>query len=257
MSYTIDEHNRERQRLLFAMVEPITRRFLSGLPIRAGGRGLDLACGIGQTTRLLAEYLGADGECVGLDQNAELVRAAESGPPGRARLEFRVGDATRLPFEDATFDLVFTRYLLIHVPEPRAVLAEMRRVVRPGAVIAVQEPENSYQRTVPESWAYPRMIEMFEALFAHACFGRELVSLFRELGLEPKGAAAELPVEFQGSTAKRLFRLTAEGMGPEILKRGLMSEGELDAWCAELRRVEEDPGVVCLGHPLVSVWAVG
>jgi SAM-dependent methyltransferase len=256
MSYTIDERNRERQQLLEVLVAPITRRLLDSLSIKPESRCLDLACGIGQTTRLIAGYLGPEGECVGVDQDPALIEVARAGPPAAARLAFETADASSLPFEASTFELVFTRYLLIHVAEPLAVLREMRRVVRPGGIVAAQEPDNAYQRTEPESWAFPLLIQVFESLFAHACIGRRLVSLFREAGLKPLGATAELPIEFEGSRGKRLFRLTAEAMGPAILRKGLMSEGELDQFCNELRRLEEDPTVVCLGHPLISVWAV-
>jgi SAM-dependent methyltransferase len=256
MPYTIDERNRERQQLLEAMTAPITRRLLDSLALKPDSRCLDLACGIGQTTRLIATYLGPQGECVGVDQDPALIETARTGPPAKARLAFQTADASALPFDASSFDFVFTRYLLIHVPDPLAVLREMHRVARPGGIVAVQEPDNAYQCTDPESWAFPRLIQVFEALFAHACIGRNLVSLFREAGLKPRGATAELPIEFEGSNGKRLFRLTAEAMGPAILSRGIMSAQEFRKFCAELRRLEDDPTIVWLSHPLVSVWAV-
>src|SRR5262245_27231708 len=92
---------------------------------------LDLGCGQGKPTRLLAEVCQPV-ECVGLEYDANLVDYAQTrtnNPPG---VHFQQGDATKLTFDDASFDLVFCRYLLIHMADPVQVIREMLRVVRPG-----------------------------------------------------------------------------------------------------------------------------
>ena len=114
MSYPIDEQNLERQRLLARVLEPITKRLLDGLRLRPDSRCLDIGCGIGETTRLIARYLGPQSECTGVDQDPGLIQVAQTGPSTGASLTFRVCDATKLPFEAETFDFVFTRYLLVH-----------------------------------------------------------------------------------------------------------------------------------------------
>ena len=136
MSYTIDERNLERQRLLARVLEPLTKRLLDALRLRPDSRCLDIGCGIGETTRLIARYLGPHGECTGIDQDGALIEVAQAGPSIGARLSFRVGDATKLPFEDGAFDFVFIRYLLVHVQEAPTVLREMIRVARKGGVVA-------------------------------------------------------------------------------------------------------------------------
>jgi SAM-dependent methyltransferase len=105
---------------------------------------LDVGCGVGHWGRLLlrvlplAEFTGVDREAIWVQKAAE--RASASGVAERFR--FQVGTVEALPFPDASFDLVTCQTLLIHVADPGAALAEMTRVAKPGAVIAVAEPTN-------------------------------------------------------------------------------------------------------------------
>src|SRR5262247_1696730 len=137
MSYTIDERNPKRQQLLARALEPSTREVLAKLPRIANARCLDLGCGQGNTTRLLAEAIGST-DCIGVEYDAALVEyaAAQVNPAG---VSFQQGDATRLPFPDASFDVVFCRYLMIHLTDPLLVVREMLRVLRPGGFAVAYE----------------------------------------------------------------------------------------------------------------------
>lgn len=257
MSYPIDEQNLERQRLLARVLEPITKRLLDGLRLRPDSRCLDIGCGIGETTRLIARYLGPQSECTGVDQDPGLIQVAQTGPSTGARLTFRVCDATKLPFEDETFDFVFTRYLLVHVREALTLLREMIRVARKGAVVAAQEGDFMFnQCCYPDSWAYKRLNDIWGAVFANATVGRQLVALFREAGCRPAGTMADICIEPGCSDLKRLFRMTFEAVGPALLAKGLLNESEFHALCQEFLRVETDEAVVSISNPVITVWSV-
>jgi 2-polyprenyl-3-methyl-5-hydroxy-6-metoxy-1,4-benzoquinol methylase len=131
MSYTIDERNPERQQLLAEILNPPTRDMLSGLPKIAGAKVLDLGCGQGNTTRCLAEALEPS-LCIGLEYDADLVDYAQTRPQNPPSVQFQQGDATQLPFPDASFDIVFCRYLLIHMaatPSPTKATSPSRATV--------------------------------------------------------------------------------------------------------------------------------
>src|SRR5262249_20224092 len=256
MSYPIDEQNLERQRLLARVMEPITKRLLDGLRLRPDSRCLDIGCGIGETTRLVARYLGPQSECTGIDQDAALIEVAQVGPSTGELLTFRVCDATKLPFEDETFDFVFTRYLLVHVQEALTFLREMIRVARKGAVVAAQEGDFMFnQCCYPDSWAYKRLNDIWGAVFANATVGRQLVALFREAGCRPAGAMADICIEPACSGLKRLFRMPFEAVGPALLAKCLLNESDFNALCQEFLRVETDEAVVCISHPVITVWS--
>ena len=90
-----------------------------------GGRCLDIGCGQGHTTRLLAEVL-EPAERIGLDYDTKLVAYAAEQAGNGAGIRFVQGDAMQLECPDASFDLVFTRYLLIHMADPMVVIRENR-----------------------------------------------------------------------------------------------------------------------------------
>jgi ubiquinone/menaquinone biosynthesis C-methylase UbiE len=142
MSYTIDERNPERQQLLAKLLGPPTRRVLAQLPRIPGARVLDLGCGQGNTTRCLADALEPD-ECIGVEFDPALVDYAQARPENPPCVRFQQGDATRLSFPDASFDVVFCRYLLIHMADPMRVVREMMRVARPGGFVVAYEGDFS------------------------------------------------------------------------------------------------------------------
>lgn len=183
MAYTISEANLERQRLLQKIMEPVTEKLLEQLQLPAGIRCLDLGCGMGETTRQLAAKLEKSSQVVGVDQDRELVKYASSMTPADGcSITFEQGDATSLDFENETFHFVFARYLLHHLDEPKKVLAEMVRVRKAGGMVAVQEPDCAKQYCYPGSWAYEKIPEIYSRLFANPFVGRELFSLFGQLG---------------------------------------------------------------------------
>lgn len=106
---------------------------------------LDVGCGVGHWGQLLAEHLPADARVTGVDREVSWVAAAAERATARGlggRYRYVQGTAEALPFPDTSFDLVTCQTVLIHVPDPRAVLAEMVRVLRPGGLVAVCEPNN-------------------------------------------------------------------------------------------------------------------
>jgi SAM-dependent methyltransferase len=106
---------------------------------------LDVGCGVGHWGRLLDATTAPDATVTGVDMEpewvAEATRRAEAA--GLAdRFTYRQGRAEALPFPDATFDLVTCQTVLIHVPDPAAVVAEMTRVAKPGGLVVAAEPNN-------------------------------------------------------------------------------------------------------------------
>src|SRR5882724_10709391 len=183
MIYTIEEKNLERQHLLAQYLEPLTLHALETISLPKGAKILDIGCGIGQTTRLLAKRF--PGTCLtGLDGDDALINAAkEMTGQLSSTMDFITADALQLPFADKSFDLVFARYCLHHIPAAQEALAEMKRVCKTGAIVFAQEPDINFLQSYPESWAYPKMKEFTNELFADAFLGRKLINYFRLLEL--------------------------------------------------------------------------
>ena len=103
-------------------------------------RVLDVGSGIGGTSRCLATEFGC--RVTGIDLTDEYCRAAEilSAKIGLAELvDFRQGDATHLPFDDGSFDVVWTEHVAMNIPDKSRLYREMHRVLKPGGTLAIYD----------------------------------------------------------------------------------------------------------------------
>jgi ubiquinone/menaquinone biosynthesis C-methylase UbiE len=109
-------------------------RVVDAANIQAGQRVLDVACGTGVLARAVAEIVGAGGTVTGLDVNEGMLAVARRNDQS---VEWRLGRAEALPFDNDAFDTVVSQFGLMYFEDRRAALAEMLRVLRPGGGLAV------------------------------------------------------------------------------------------------------------------------
>lgn len=254
MTYTIDEQNSNRQQLLAAILNPATREVLARLPKIPAAQVLDIGCGQGNTTRLLAEVL-APASCIGLDFDPALVAYATAQTDNPATVSFRQGDATELPFADATFDVAFCRFLLIHMTDPVRVLREMLRVVKPGGFVIAFEADFAFEMSDPPCPALAILNRIWQGVFQDPSAGRKLVRYFRNAGARDIQAGAAIQLEHDASTLKHVYRLTAEATAPAAVAKGVITEAEAREMVDGLTQLEQDPSNVLIRFP--DVWAIG
>lgn len=113
-------------------------RYAFAAPLVAGKRVLDAACGEGYGSNLLA---GMAAEVVGLDISAEAVGHARSRYADRKNLRFEIGDASKLPFADATFDCVVSFETLEHLAAQQELVAGFQRVLKPDGLLLISSPD--------------------------------------------------------------------------------------------------------------------
>ncbi|MFM9863225.1 MAG: class I SAM-dependent methyltransferase [Micropepsaceae bacterium] len=104
------------------------------VPLALAGRpanALDVGCGEGRFCRMLAKH---DVAVTGIDPTRALIAQAQARDPAGTYVE---GDAARLPFDGATFDLVVSCLSLVDIPDAAAAIGEMARVMRPGARLLI------------------------------------------------------------------------------------------------------------------------
>lgn len=254
MAYTVDESDLARQQGLSDILDPITMRFLDSLSLPEDARCLDVGCGLGYTTRLLTAHLPAPQNVIGVDADPDLVGAARDKRGEDAVAEFREADATDLPFPDDTFDLVFGRFLLAHVPEPEAVVREYSRVARDGALILVQEPDFQSIAFHPPSPSHQKSIELAGQLF-DIHIGRKCWHLLRDAGLEDLSVRADVPVE-AGPGDLRLRSQSVRSIsaiGPAILQKGFQTEPENEDMMRGVREAAQDEDRFMMLYTTVSV----
>ncbi len=255
-NYTIAEKNLERQYLLAENLEPFTVKAFQKIgPLKEGAKILDIACGLGETTRLIASSF-AGSHITGIDRDNSLIEAAKNiRDAAGGNINFVTGDAEHLPFADNSFDFVFSRYLLMHVPDPIAILKEMKRVCRPGGIVFAQEPDINSGNTYPESWAYDKLRAYFLALFVDGLVGRKLPGYFSLMEMNNLQSQADARFElYKNNRLRRLYTLTGEAIEAALLAKQLTTKEEYDDWIMELNRCENDETAVYLSHPVIAVW---
>ncbi|MFM7800431.1 MAG: class I SAM-dependent methyltransferase [Planctomycetota bacterium] len=183
---------------------PQESRLLARYALPAGARLLDLGCGSGEFVRRLAGAFPGAESITGLDVLPAMLRAAEAlcgaaadggaaGAIGAApgpRLSFEEGDATGLRFPDGHFDFVALRHLTQLLPDPAAVLAECRRVLRPGGWLHVVSEDYGMLHFPVRDGVDPDRLWHLDVV-AHtrhtgtdARIGRRTLPLLRALGFE-------------------------------------------------------------------------
>ena len=135
----MDAHTKSKY--LSNLREPIIHSAIQALQFSPGNRGLDVGCGIGSHTLLLAEAVLPTGHVTGLDLSPEQLayarEAAEESELSK-HVSFREGDMNNLPFDDDTFDWVWSMDCVGYAPvEPLPLIRELVRVVIPGGNVAI------------------------------------------------------------------------------------------------------------------------
>jgi len=122
------------------------RRMVDDLNLKPGDIVLDLGCGPGLWTSLLAEKVKLNGRIVGLDSDADFISYASEKlaiDQSEGIIEFHEGDFRSVPFEDESFDLVLFGNCFAYVTDHQKVLEEQKRVTRKGGRIAVKDFQGS------------------------------------------------------------------------------------------------------------------
>lgn len=170
MPYTFGDNQEASRRLrrLAEIYEPETGDLLKAAALLCSGRrfelALDLGCGPGWSTGLIQTTLGAK-RIIGLEASEAYVAEARSNHP---RLEFIRHDVLKTPFPVRDADFIFCRFLLTHLPSPRAALNAWAHAARTGATLAVHETESLYSAHP----ALSRYYEMVGQMQKH--YGQEL-----------------------------------------------------------------------------------
>ena len=230
---------------------------LARLPATA--RVLDVGCGPGTITVDLAARV-PQGEVVGIDRAGDVLDQArgEADRQGRSNVSFGTGDIYHLGFGDAEFDVVHAHQVLQHLSDPVGALAEMRRVCRPGGLVAARDSDYAGMFWFPEDPELAEWLELYRrtarALGGEPDAGRRLLAWARAAGfteIEPSGSAWCYATPAERSWWGTLWadRLTESPFGDRAVEHGLATRADLrrlaDAW---LRWAGREDGSFFIPH---------
>jgi len=186
----------------FPILAPVVRSIVQTLQLPSGSHGLDVGCGIGQPTLLLAESVGPTGHVTGLDILLEFIEHAKglAKDAGLAeRVTFQQGDFNKLPFDDNTFDWVWSKDCVgYHVSESLHALKELIRVIKPNGTVAII------------LWSSQMLLPGYPILEAHLNTTSSGIAPFAR-GMEPKSHFLYMLGQFRELGLKELSVKTFVG----------------------------------------------
>jgi ubiquinone/menaquinone biosynthesis C-methylase UbiE len=210
------------------------------LPALAPGLDLlDVGCGPGNITIDLASRV-SPGRTVGIDAAEAVVDTAResAAEQGVAEVEFRVANVYDLPFDDESFDVVHAHQVLQHLADPVAALRQMRRVCRPGGVVAARDSDYEAMTWHPETPGISRWLDMYRAVAraneAEPDAGRWLLRWANDAGfseVKPSASAWCFATPEDRAWWGGLWadRVTMSALGDQAVELGLVTRSDLDA----------------------------
>lgn len=232
---------------------PCAARLVKRAGVKAGQNVLDVCCGTGVVS-VTAARMGA--RVTGLDLTPELLqRARENARIANLEIDWHEGDVEKLPFADATFDVVLSQFGHIFAPRPEVAVAEMLRVLKPGGTIAFSTwpPElfvgrmfaltSSYMQPPPPGvapppmWGDPNIVrQRLGAAVKDILFDRAVMQVFalspahhRAVSERAAGPMVRLVAELSASDPAKLeeFRARYDAIAAEYFEDNILRQDYL------------------------------
>ena len=259
LGYSQDEQVRlERQAQEFARD---SQWLFDNLGIGDGSRVIEIGCGPRGCLGLLSKRVGPTGSVLGVERNAEEVeRARRFVADNRlSNVEVMHGDARATGLPNAAFDAATARLVLVNVPSPEQIVAEMVRLVRPGGAVALHEADCiGHQMCDPPLPAWTRLFQLLntyaEMNGIDRFIGRKVPRMLRQAGLVDVRVNPLLHVYPPGHERRMVPLEFVENVRERLLSVGLVSDGELDELLAALKRHMEDPQTEVFSAILIQAW---
>lgn len=251
---------RERLRILSRLMRPTSLDLLQRAGIRPGMACLEVGCGGGDLAFDLARMVSPGGRIIAteIDEIKLDIARREAEAQQISNIEFKLADVTQDELEQE-FDLVHARFVLTHLPTPEHALTRMRRALRPGGIIAVEDIDFRGYFCHPDCGAVRRYVDLYTQTVRRRGgdpnIGPRLPALLSGAGFE----AVQMNVVQQAGTlgeVKLITPITMENIAEAVVAEGLASQAEIDEIVAELYAFARNPSSVLSMPRFVEAWGL-
>lgn len=232
----------ERLALLDEIYGPYTHNFLNEIDIKPGMSILDVGCGTGNVTCWLAKKVGEKGLVVGVDSsesqlNIAKEQAAALNLNNIKFLHYSVYEIDKIP---TAFDVVYSRFLLVHLDQPVRALELMYSLVKSQGVLACDEQCLDAALTYPDSEAFIKSKELTKQITEKRnldfLFGKKLYSVFQKFNFNTISLQVIQPT-LTTSYRKNIWLLFFEEAKNEFLNTGIINDADFEAMLNGLREI--------------------
>jgi len=256
----------EQKRLTLLNTILLNEKSLNELHLKEGEKILDVGSGLGQLSRAMAKAVKT--KALGIERSEEQIAEAlsQARKAGEENLvEFRQGDATNLPLRNEewnSFDVVHTRFLLEHVPEPLTIVKQMVKAAKPGGRIILSDDDHDVLRLYPEPPGLTVLWNLYQRTYDRLgndpIIGRRLVQLLHQAGAKP---VRNTWVFFGSCAGDEHWNVFVEnhigvivGAKSLIVNGGMMEEQMFDEAINEIRKWKQRPDAAIW---FAMAWAEG
>jgi SAM-dependent methyltransferase len=228
-----------------AFFEPLTRQTLTRAGIKNGMRCLDVGCGAGSVTRVLAEMVGKKGQVIGTDVDEKYLQYCRNYR-SQPNVDFRQDDIGNSKLAKESFDAIYSRFMFVHLKDARKAVHSMKQLVKKGGAIIIEELDHASDSWLcyPESQSVNTLREVYVALVQKAggdpLAGRKVYRLMVEESLDAS-VECNSPCLLMGHEPyNTLGWRIAESLKPQIQSYGLLSEREYGRLYSDLKELSMD-----------------
>lgn len=237
-----------------------TERLFSDAGIAAGMNVVDIGCGNGEVTFLVARLVGKSGTVVGVDRDEHAIATAKKRAEELQceNVSFLQGDISGVIPASMQFDAAVGRRILMYLPDPVRTIQSIANVVRPGGILAFQESDATMVPSRLEAMPLHDQVvkwiwKTVEAEGANIHMGFNLPSVFAKAGIAASHIRAEPVIQGQGTHYPLAHIVRA--MLPRMMKHRVVTESDIDMQTLEQRLADERAGdAVYISDMAFGIW---
>jgi SAM-dependent methyltransferase len=251
---------KRRLEVLARALWPTTFQLLRRAGIREGMTCLDLGCGGGDVTLGIVRMVGPSGKVVGVDLDAVKLEAArrEAERQNLAHIEFRVCSVYEWS-DELAFDRIYTRFLLTHLPDCPAALDRMRRALRHGGVLIVEDIDFTGSFCYPRCPAYERYVDLYRQVVLRRKgdpdIGPKLHGLLVGAGFQHVHIHLVQPFHVD-QEEKAIGLSTLINIADAVLAESLAERAEIERLIQELEAFTNDPTTIISLPRIFQAWGI-
>jgi SAM-dependent methyltransferase len=258
LGHSIAEQTRLQQQAYELADE--SRELFDEMAVPRGARVVEIGCGPQGCLGLLADRVGPSGSVTGVEISDDAVTLARRfvAERGLANVEVRHGNGKATGLARESFDVATSRLVLVNIPEPEQVVAEMVALVRPGGAVALHEADWAVHVCDPPLPAWDRLMAALraysEANGIDLFIGRRVPRMLRAAGLVDVRVHPRIHVYPPGNSRRPIFLQFVTNLRERIVAQGLMSEADFGDAIARLADHLDDPGTLVVSHLFFQTW---
>jgi ubiquinone/menaquinone biosynthesis C-methylase UbiE len=252
------ENELERLRIQSSLFEKSTIETLNLAGIQQGMRCLDVGCGQGYTSLLLSQLVGRTGKVVGMDISEDNIKTCNT-KVSHNNIKFIVGDIYNSILDESSFDLVYSRFLFQHLPDPEKALERLLRLTADEGIVVLEELDQGLWLSYPTDPNLRKLQKAYVNLLklsgSDPYIARKLYGIYLKKGLRPNVSGYSVCIPMNDKSCNMIGVLTAKVLKRSILKNNLMTRMEFGQMVNGLKKYTSDPTGLVLYALTFRIWA--